>query len=89
MELRSMIEHVDGLFNSCKKLLLALFPNEYIISHSVTGLHANTMTEPKPKFDSRLYDCFSKLIKEKFHVKYTEITLKVQSVQKLLKKSIQ
>jgi hypothetical protein len=85
IELRSF---VDGLFTSFKKLLLALFPNEYIISHSVTGRPANTMTEPKPKFDCRLYDCFSKLIKEKFHVKDAEITLKVQNVQKLLKKSI-
>lgn len=89
MELRSMIEHVDGLFDSCKKLLLALFPNEYIISHSVTGRRANTMTEPKPKFETRLYDCFSKLIKEKFKVKDTEITQKVQSIQKFLKKSFQ
>ena len=39
--------------------------------------------KPKPKFDPRLYACLSKVLKEKFpSTKDTEITLKVQAVQK-------
>ncbi|XP_045178479.1 uncharacterized protein LOC123538438 [Mercenaria mercenaria] len=81
--------HEDSLFECCKKLL-ALFSTDYITTHSVTGRRANTSTEPKPKFDPRLYACLSKVLKEKFPgTKDTEITLKVRAVQKECKKANQ
>ncbi|XP_053405861.1 uncharacterized protein LOC128546157 isoform X2 [Mercenaria mercenaria] len=88
-QLKDMICHEDSLFECCKKLL-ALFSTDYITTHSVTGRRANTSTEPKPKFDPRLYACLSKVLKEKFPgTKDTEITLKVRAVQKKCKKANQ
>ena len=86
-QLHNMICHTDSVFDACEKLLLALFSTEYMISHSITGRRANTHTEAKPKIDERLYACFLKVIKAKFPVcKETEITSKVQAVQKKCKK---
>ena len=81
--LRDAIAHKDGLYESIHTLMTKLFSVEYILTHSVTGQKPNSAKAPKPKFDSRLYSAMVNLIKEKMPcIRDTEITQKVQSVQK-------
>ncbi|XP_063441976.1 histone-lysine N-methyltransferase, H3 lysine-79 specific-like [Mytilus trossulus] len=85
-QLEDFISHIDSLYTAVKTLLLQLFPESYILSHSVSGKAANTKTVAKPQFDSRLYGVFVKILKEKFGSTTKEITEKVHSVQKYLQK---
>lgn len=81
------ISHIDSLYECVHHILLLLFPLEYIITHSVTGQKPNSTTPSKPKFDGRLYGLFLRVIKNKFNkIKDTEITSKVQTVQKKYRK---
>ena len=63
-----------------------LFPDAYILTHSVPGKAANSKTEKKPPFDSRLYSVLISPFMEKFQSATTnEITEKVHSVHTFVK----
>lgn len=84
--LKYSICHMDKLYDVVKCLLLKLFPDAYILSHSVSGMAANSKTGKKPAFGSRLYSAFVTMVKEKFpSASSKEITEKVHSVPKNLK----
>ncbi|VDI46866.1 Hypothetical predicted protein [Mytilus galloprovincialis] len=61
-QLADFISHIDTLYAAVKTLLLQLFPEPYILSHSVSGKTANTKIVAKPEFDSRLYGVFADLV---------------------------
>ena len=82
-QLKDMISHSDGLYDSIHTILLKLFESDYLISHSISGQRPNSHKTAKPKFDDRLFGAFMNVIKSKFpEVKKTDITAKIQAVQK-------
>ncbi len=85
--LHDMISHIDKLYDAVKTLLRNLFPDNYILSHSVSGKAANKAAVAKPPFDARLYNILITVIKSKFlNTTSKEITEKVHSVQKYVAK---
>lgn len=85
-QLVDAISHTDGLYTAVKILILMLFPESYILSHSITGKPSNSKVEAKPPFDTRLYNILLTIIKEKYGLSAKEITAKVHSVQKWVQK---
>lgn len=85
-ELQDSIGHMDKLYPAVKILLLKLFPESYIVSHSVSGKASNSKCSAKPAFDARLYGIMITTLKEKFGSSTKEITEKVHSVQKYLQR---
>lgn len=83
-ELQDSINHLDQLHPAVKILLLKLFPETYIVNHSVSGKASNSKTPRKPQFDLRLYGVMVSIIKDKFGSSNKDITEKVHSVQKYL-----
>jgi hypothetical protein len=82
-ELQDAIAHTDQVYSAVKTLMLMLFSEAYISSHSISGKAANTKLKAKPPFDTRLYNIMISLVKEKYPAVATkEITEKVHSVQK-------
>ncbi|KAH3721382.1 hypothetical protein DPMN_064305 [Dreissena polymorpha] len=65
-DLEDSISHEDNMYSAVKILILNLFPERYIISHSVTGKASNSKLDAKPQFDRRLYNIFLSVIKNKF-----------------------
>ncbi|KAJ8307791.1 hypothetical protein KUTeg_014656 [Tegillarca granosa] len=53
--LKDAISHTDKLYEAVRILMFKLFPDHYIISHSVSGKASNSKTERKMSFDARLY----------------------------------
>lgn len=87
-DLEDSIAHVDDLYSAVKILMLKLFPESYIISHSVTGKPSNSKVEAKPQFDRRLYNVLLLVIKNKFgsSTPSKDVTAKVHSVQRWVQK---
>ena len=86
--LQAFIGHADDLYPAVKILLLKLFPEAYIVSHSVSGKASNSKNHAKPPFDSRLYGVMLCILKEKFGSSSKEVTEKVHSVQKFINKKV-
>ncbi|XP_033733447.1 uncharacterized protein LOC117322617 [Pecten maximus] len=85
--LQDSISHTDTLYVAVRILLLLLFPEDYIISHSVSGKAANSKTEKNPSFDSRLFGIFLRILKSKFpNNSAKDVTEKIHSVQKSIMK---
>ena len=65
-----------------------LFTEEEIISHSVSGKASNSKTVAKPKFDTGKLELLKSLVIE-LHKEITvsQITFKIQAVQKSVKKN--
>lgn len=87
-DLEDSIAHVDDLYSAVKILMLKLFTESYIISHSVTGKPSNSKIEAKPQFDRRLYNMLLSVIKNKFgsSTPSKDVTAKVHSVQRWIQK---
>lgn len=85
--LENIIAHKTNLSSACKALLLNVFSEDYLITHSITGRRGNTRREPKPMMDERIIQLIRHLLKEKFgrHVPDSVITEKIQNVQKVLR----
>lgn len=87
--LQDSVNFTDDLYSTVMTLLTQLFSDDYIATHSVTGQRGNSALMAKPKFDSRLYDAMVSIIRCKFpSVSKSDITQKVQSVQKKIKRKI-
>ena len=80
------MSHIDELYPAVKQLMLMLFPEDYIVSHSISGKASNSQSRAKPPFDGRLFQVMINILKEKFDVTTKEITEKVHSVQKFIMK---
>lgn len=87
-DLEDSIALLDDLYSAVKTLMLKLFPESYIISHSVTGKPSNSKIEAKPQFDRRLYNILLPVIKNKFgsSTPSKDVTAKVHSVQRWIQK---
>lgn len=85
-ELQDAVDHIDQLYPAVKTLMLMLFPESYIKTHSISGKPCNSKQAAKPPFDSRLYNIMIGIIKEKYGSANKEITEKVHSIQKWAQK---
>ena len=88
-ECRKLISNSTSVFNTVNILMRGLFTEQEIISHSVSGKASNSTTVPKPKFDTAKLELLKSLVIE-LHKEITvsQITFKIQVVQKLVKKTI-
>ncbi|XP_046342677.2 uncharacterized protein LOC124123538 isoform X1 [Haliotis rufescens] len=85
--LRDSISMCDKLLQATKITLFQLFDHIYILNHSVSGKASNSKTVAKPPFDSRLYGALLYVLKAKFpSTSDSDITTKIHTVQKMLKK---
>ena len=85
VQLIDCVSHTDKVYDTVKILLLKLFSEDYIQSHSVSGKAGNTTKAAKPAFDGRLYSAMIAIVKDKYKdIKTKDITEKVHSVQKVL-----
>ncbi len=87
--LADLIRHVDRPYAATRVLMLTLFTEEYIRTHSVSGRASNTTMKAKPifdVFDGRLYNNMLGTMRAKFpSLKTSDIIAKVHAVQKSLK----
>ena len=88
-ECRELISNSTSVFNTVNILMRRLFIEQEIISHSVSGKASNTKTVAKPKFDTAKLELLKSLVLELHkEVTVSQITLKIQAVQKSVKKTI-
>ena len=80
------MSHIDELYPAVKQFMLMSFPEDYIVSHSISGKASNSQSRAQPPFDGRLFQVMINILKEKFDVRTKEITEKVHSVQKFIMK---
>lgn len=85
-QLEDAVAHTDELYAGIKTLMLMLFPENYIITHSISGKPSNSKMEAKPELDSRLYNMLLSIVKQKFGTSSKDVTAKVQSVMKWVQK---
>lgn len=85
--LESVLGHETSLSGACKALLLKVFDESYLMSHSITGRRGNTKKEAKPMMDERIIQLIRNLLKRQFgpHVTDSVVTQKIQNVQKVLR----
>lgn len=88
-ECRELVSNSTSVFNTVNILMRRLFTEQEIISHSVSGKASNTKTVAKPKFDTAKLELLKSLVLELHkEVTVSQITLKIQAVQKSVKKTI-
>ena len=87
-ECRELISNSTSVFNTVNLLMRRLFTEEEIISHSVSGKASNSKTVAKPKFNLAKLELLKSLVIE-LHKEITssQITSKIQAVQKSVKKA--
>ena len=87
-ECRELISNSTSVFNTVNLLMRRLFTEEEIISHSVSGKASNSKTVAKPKFNLAKLELLNSLVIE-LHKEITssQITSKIQAVQKSVKKA--
>ena len=87
-ECRELIFNSTSVFNTVNLLMRRLFTEEEIISHSVSGKASNSKTLAKPKFNLAKLELLKSLVIE-MHKEITssQITSKIQAVQKSVKKA--
>ena len=87
-ECRELISNSTSAFNTVNLLMRQLFTEEEIISPSVSGKASNSKTVAKPKFDHAKLELLKSLVIE-LHKEMTssQITCKIQAVQKSVKKA--
>ncbi len=85
-EIVSAIEAENDLYKSVNRGMGMLFSPEEIISGSVTGQKANSITQAKPRYDPKRYQVLVNAIKKKYGVSDSDITKRVHSTKKKLQK---
>ena len=90
-ELAAMIQNTTDLYDAVKVTLLALFDENYILSHSVSGKKTwkvGADAKVKDPYDPTLYDLMVSLVREKFPAtKKSANTPKVHALQRSIKRS--
>ena len=89
-EWRKLIFNSTSVYNTVSLLMCRLFTVAEILSHSVSGKASNSKPVAKPKFDTPKLQLLKKLVVE-LHKEGTvsQITLKIQSVQKSVQHKFQ
>lgn len=87
-ECRGKISNSTSVFNTVNTLMRSLFTEEEITSHSVLGKPSNSKTIAKPKFDAAKLELLRSLVMEMHKdVTVSQITSKIQAVQKSIRKA--
>ncbi|XP_069499943.1 uncharacterized protein [Ambystoma mexicanum] len=83
---QTVLNSKDG-FEAVKNSMKLLFSDDEILACSVTGQKARSAIKAKPRFDPQRYGMMLRVVRRAFQMKVTDITKKVHSVQKTLKRT--
>jgi len=84
-ELMAAIRNESRMQTALKMLLVEVFGEHYLCSHSITGRAGNTKLEAKPVIDQPALGLIKGIIKQKFSASDSEITGKILNIQKALR----
>ena len=80
-----MIAGSTSCFEAVKTMLMALFTEDYIMSHSISGKKTTMVSndDVKNPYNPKLYNVMTSLVKEKFPgTKTSDITPNVHALQR-------